>query len=140
MKQNGLLTLHSEDISEITETSIELTVTAALTDYPATAIETFFVTVLDPCPGTSLSFDPIVENMIATINQGATTQVVKATDSVSFESGGNGLTICGPRSYSISPSTNTFLSLIGDDILQLESKDLNDFTASPLSITITAAL
>ena len=125
LTQNSLLTLHSEDMSEVTENPIELTVTAALTAFPAAATETtFFVTVLDPCLGTSLSFDPVVENMIATVNQGATTQVVKAIDSVSFEDGGDGLTICGPRTYSISPTTtHTFLSLIGGDTLKLESSD-----------------
>ena len=49
------------------------------------------------------------------------------------------MTLCGPRTYTISPSNLTFLSL-SDNVLELKSSDQNDFTANPISITVQAVL
>lgn len=100
----------------------------------------FQVSVVDPCTTTSLSFDPVVANMEAFVNLGAQMQVVVAKDTSSTAYGnGDGFTLCGPRSYSIVPANLSFLTLEGNT-LKLESADVNDHTASPITITLSATL
>ena len=78
--------------------------------------------------------------MLAYINLAAVTQTVIAKDTASTSYGTmDGVTLCGPRSYSISPTTHSFLTLSGD-VLTLESTDPAEATASPLTITISANL
>ena len=101
---------------------------------------TFQITVSDACPSTTLNFDPIVSDMIAYVNLGAQTQVVLAKDTSSTTYGNNdGQTLCGPRSYSISPTTHSFLSLVGDT-LTLVSIDPSEHTSSPIVITMRVTL
>ena len=101
---------------------------------------TFQITVSDSCPTTTLNFDPVVTNMITYVNLGAETQVVLAKDTSSTSYGNNdGQTLCGPRTYSISPTTHSFLSLAGDTIT-LVSTDPSEHTASPITITISVTL
>ena len=78
LSPNGLITLHAVDMSDITVTSIEFTLTATLAEHTVVdaVTGTFFVSVLDPCTNTSLTFDPIVDNMIASINLNAANQLV----------------------------------------------------------------
>ena len=78
--------------------------------------------------------------MLAYVNQAADTQTVLATDTASYTYGNaDGFTLCGPRTYSIAPSSYTFLSITGD-VLTLQSTDPAEATASPITITISAEL
>ena len=78
--------------------------------------------------------------MLAYVNQGTETQTVLAKDSASTTYGTmDGFSLCGPRSYSISPTTHSFLSLLGDT-LTLQSTDPSEATASPITITIESNL
>ena len=54
--------------------------------------------------------------------------------------GPDGFTFCGPRSYSITPSTYSFLSLSGDGTLTLVSTDPSEETITPVITTIEATL
>ena len=122
-------------------TPVEYTVTASFVNHPSTGAttQTFSVSVLDPCEKTILTFEPVVVDMIATVNLGAEIQTIQATDTASYLNEGDGLTLCGARTYSITPFDLSFLSL-SDDNLELQSSDQGDFTASPISITVTAEL
>ena len=51
----------------------------------------------------------------------------------------DGFTLCGSRSYTISPTSYTYLSLAGD-VLSLESTNTAEKTISPITITISAQL
>ena len=51
----------------------------------------------------------------------------------------DGITLCGSRTYSISPLSHTFLDLTSD-ILTLQSIDPNEATLSPITITMTVVL
>ena len=63
-----------------------------------------------------------------------------AKDTASTNYGNNdGVTLCGTRSYSISPTTHSFLTLSGDT-LTLQSADPAEATTSPITITISATL
>ena len=63
-----------------------------------------------------------------------------ATDTASATYGsGDGVTFCGARSYTISPTTYSFLSLTGD-VLSLASTNPAEKTTSPITITISAQL
>ena len=74
------------------------------------------------------------------VNLGAETQVVLAKDTSSTTYGNNdGQTLCGPRSYSFSPTTHSFLSLTGDT-LTLVSTDPSENTTSPITITMSVTL
>ena len=98
------------------------------------------IQVNDPCDTTTLSFNPVILNMQAFVNLGPVTQTALALDTASTTYGvGDGLTLCGPRTYSISPSIHSFFSL-STDLLTLMSTDPTEMTVSPLSITITATL
>ena len=78
--------------------------------------------------------------MFALVDGAATTQTVSATDTASTDYGNkDGFTLCGSRSYTISPSTYSFLSSVGD-VLTLVSTDPAEATVTPLSITISASL
>ena len=78
--------------------------------------------------------------MLANVNHGAETQTVIATDTASTSYGTlDGVSFCGPRSYSIAPSGYTFLSISGD-VLTLQSTDPAEATTSPITITISAKL
>ena len=95
---------------------------------------------MDLCDTTALSFDPSVADMLAYVNSAAATQTVLATDSASLTNGNmDGVSLCGPRTYSISPSSSSILGLSGDT-LTLLSTDPADVTTSPISITIRAGL
>ena len=54
--------------------------------------------------------------MIATVNLGAEIQTIQATDTASYLNGGDGLALCGARTYSITPEDLSFLSLSGNDL------------------------
>ena len=100
----------------------------------------FQITVVDSCETTTLNFDPAVANMLAYVNLGADTQTVLATDTASATYGNlDGFTLCGARTYTISPSTYSFLTISGDE-LTLVSTDPAEATASPISISISATL
>ena len=87
-----------------------------------------------------MTYDPAVSNMLAYVNQGAVIQTVLAKDTASTTYGNNdGVTLCGTRSYSISPTTHSFLTLSGDT-LTLQSVDPAEATTSPITITISATL
>ena len=78
--------------------------------------------------------------MLAYVNQAADTQTVIATDTASKTYGNsNGVNFCGPRTYSIVPSSYSFLSLVGG-ALTLQSTDPAEATTSPITITISATL
>ena len=63
-----------------------------------------------------------------------------AKDTASTNYGNNdGVSFCGFRSYSISPTTHSFLTLSGD-VLTLQSNDRLEATTSPITITISAKL
>ena len=51
----------------------------------------------------------------------------------------DGLTACGPRSYTISPTSYTYLAL-ELDTLTLGSTDFADVTSVPIIITVEATL
>ena len=101
---------------------------------------TFQITVSDACPSSTLNFYPIVSDMFFYVNLGAETQVVLAKDTSSTTYGNNdGQTLCGPRSYSFSPTTHSFLSLAGDT-LTLVSTDPSEHTTIPITITMSVTL
>ena len=136
------MTLQSTDPSEKTSTPIAIAISATLDSYPAIALasQTFTIEIMDLCDTTTLSFDPSVADMLAYVNSPAATQTILATDSVSLTNGNlDGVCHCGPRTYSISPSSPSALGLSGDT-LTLLSTDPTDVTTSPISITITAEL
>ena len=90
-----------------------------LVNYPSVtaATATFTIEIVDYCAITTLSFDPLVTNMLAYISLGSDTQTVNAIDTASTTYGAaDGVTFCGPRSYSISPSTYTFLGLTSNTL------------------------
>ena len=91
----------------------------------------FSIVVTDPCASTSMSVAPLGD-MLAYVNSTAVTQTVLATDSVS-ETNGNldGVSFCGPRAYSISPSSPSFLGLSGDTLTLLSTNPV-DVTTSPI--------
>ena len=63
-----------------------------------------------------------------------------ATDSASTSYGlGDGFTFCGTRSYTITPTTYSFLTISGD-VLTLVSTNPAEVTAGPVSIAISATL
>ena len=100
----------------------------------------FQITVIDACYTTMLSLNPIVSDMLAYVDMAADTQTVLATDTASASYGAlDGFTLCGPRTYTISPSTYPFLTISGD-VLTLVSTDPAEATTSPISITISATL
>ena len=104
------LTLVSTDMAEITLNPELITVTVILDSYPSVTpvIATFTVEILDPCLSTVLAFDPAIVNMEITVNAGAVTQDITATDTMID------VTLCGPLSYYISPTINSFLNLTSD--------------------------
>ena len=78
--------------------------------------------------------------MQATISQGVVTQSVRAIDTASIGYGNmDGVTLCGPRSYTISPTSYSFLDLT-TDTLTLQSVDPAEATSSPIIITVSATL
>ena len=78
--------------------------------------------------------------MLAYVNSAADTQLVLASVTASWTNGdGDGFTFCGPRSYSIAPTTYSFLTLT-DNVLTLQSTDPAEATTSPITITIRATL
>ena len=78
--------------------------------------------------------------MQAIVGQGAVTQTTLATDTESLTNGNmDGVTLCGPRSYSISPTSYSFLDLT-TDTLTLQSVDPAEATSSPIIITVSATL
>ena len=100
----------------------------------------FTITVIDACETTTMSFNPIVTDMLAYVNLAADTQTVLAKDTASGSYGNlDGFTLCGSRSYSISPTSYSFLSLAGD-VLSLVSTNPAEKTTSPITITISAQL
>ena len=63
-----------------------------------------------------------------------------AKDSASSAYGnGDGFTLCGTRTYTISPTTYPLLTISGD-VLALVSTDPAEATSSPIAITISATL
>lgn len=79
--------------------------------------------------------------MTSSVGHGATTQVVLARDSSSATYGnGDGFTLCGSRSYTITPSYPSILSLSSGNTLVLSTDDISEVTAAPISITISASL
>ena len=63
-----------------------------------------------------------------------------AKDSASTTYGNSdGFTLCGTRTYTISPATYSFLTISGD-VLTLVSADPAETTSVPLTITIEATL
>ena len=60
-------------MADITTTPVEFTVTASFVDPSLTDVttQTFSVSVLHPCEKTILSFEPAVDDMIASVNLGA---------------------------------------------------------------------
>ena len=100
----------------------------------------FQITVIDSCDTTVLNFDPVVANMLAYVNMAADTQTVLARDTASATYGNlDGFTLCGARTYTISPTTYPFLTISGNE-LTLVSTDPTEATASPISISISATL
>ena len=78
--------------------------------------------------------------MLAYVDLSADSQTVLATDSASTSYGTmDGVSLCGSRTYSIAPTTHSFLTLFGDT-LTLQSSDPAEATASPITITISATL
>ena len=78
--------------------------------------------------------------MLAYVDLSADSQTVLATDSASLTYGTmDGVSLCGTRSYSISPTTHSFLTLSGDT-LTLQSTDPSEITFVPITITISATL
>ena len=78
--------------------------------------------------------------MIAYVNLGSDMQTVLATDTASATYGNlDGVTLCGSRTYTITPTTNSFLDLSGK-VLTLQSTDTSEATVSPITITISAVL
>ena len=74
------------------------------------------------------------------MNLGSILQTAVAKDTASTTYGAmDGTTLCGPRSYSISPASYSFFSL-STDTLNLQSTDPTEVMVSPLMITITATL
>ena len=51
----------------------------------------------------------------------------------------DGVTLCGPRTYTIAPATYSFLDLIGDTLI-LQSTNPSDATVIPITINIEAKL
>ena len=80
----------------------------------------FFVTVVDPCETTTLSFDPAVADMVGYVNLGLVEQVVLAKDSASSTYGDDldGYSFCGARSYTIDVE-NTANFYLEQDTLKL---------------------
>ena len=74
--------------------------------------------------------------MVAFVDQGAVTQTAITIDSFGYTSG-NAL-VCGDRTFSISPTTYTCLTL-ASDVLTLQSTNPAE-VISPTTITITAEL
>ena len=73
------------------------------------------------------------------MNEVAVTQTLTATDTASSAGLGDGVTLCGARSYSISPTIYPFLSL-NMATMTLVSTDTADITLSPVTITVTSTL
>ena len=130
----------STDLLEVTA-PITITVTATLDDYVAVtaATATFSVEILNPCLSTVLSFSPTISDMIAYMDQGASSQTLLAVDTESQANGGDGVTFCGARSYAINPSTYSPLTLTSDT-LTLVSTNMAEVTVAPITITVTATL
>ena len=96
------------------------------------------VDLKNPCDTTNLSFNPIVNNMLAYVDQAADTQTVLATDTASSTYGNlDGFTLCGPRSYTITSTAYSFLNL-SVDTLTLSSTDPAE--VGIYSVTIEACL
>ena len=86
------------------------------------------------------NFSPQVADMLAYVNLGSDTQTVLSTDTASATNGNlDGVTLCGPRTYTITPATYSFLDLSGDT-LTLQSTDTSETSATPITITISATL
>ena len=136
-----VLTLQSTDPSEATTSPITITIEATLDNYPAiAAVEAFEIEIIDLCDTTTLHFDPNVSAMTAYVYKAAATQTVLASDTTSTSYGTmDGVSFCGTRSYSISPTTYSFLSLSSDK-LTLQSTNPADATTNPIIITISATL
>ena len=101
----------------------------------------FVVNMIDPCKTTIHSFTQAVADMVAKVGQLPATQTVFAVDTV-----GGITSICGPRTFSISPSTLlpffTFSPVMGDPTsatLTLGTTDPTDATDG-IMVTITAKL
>ena len=79
------MTLASNNPSEATTGPVTVTITASLQDYPgvSSVSETIDVKIIDLCLSTSLSFNPMVSNMIAYPDSSTVSQVVTAVDTVS---------------------------------------------------------
>ena len=93
--------------------------TVILDDYPlvSAATATFTIEIVDYCASTILSFNSAVTDMQALVSQGPIIQTVTAIDSASLIYGaGDGVSFCGGRSYTISPTSYTFLSLASDTL------------------------
>ena len=75
------------------------------------------------------------------VHQSAAIQTVTVSDSASTLYGNqDGYSLCGARSYSITPATYAFLSLSGNQIT-LQSSDVSDVTsAGPLPISVSVSL
>ena len=78
--------------------------------------------------------------MQAFVNLAPDTQTVFGKDTASINYGTmDGTTFCGPRTYTISPTSNSFFSLT-TEILTLQSTNPTEITTGPITITITATL
>ena len=140
---NSNFQIQTSDLAHVGTYQVTVTATIPVETSPGVNMSdsfSFQITVIHPCYTTTLSFNPTVLNMLAYVNMAAETQTVLATDTASTSYGnGDGFTLCGPRTYSISPGTYSFLTLSGD-VLTLASTDPTEATHSPISITISASL
>ena len=75
--------------------------------------------------------------MVAYVSQGAVVQTATAIDTVG-QTYANAL-FCGARTFTINPSTYSFLTL-ASGVLTLQSNIPSEATAAPITITITAGL
>lgn len=68
--------------------------------------QNFDVVFINPCLSTTVNFAPAVADMVAFVNTGPEVQTVLATDSSSTAYGnGDGVTLCGARTYTITTAT-----------------------------------
>jgi hypothetical protein len=114
--------------------------TATLVDFDSTQKSTSFettLTLVDTCPTTIIKPSPI-NDMTATVNGGQIDQQLPSfTDSQSSSHGDKyGLTLCGPKTFTISPSNLSFFSLTGST-LSLKSTNPADVGSQVVTLTIT---
>ena len=136
---SGILTLESNDPTMVISPAETITISASLDDYPSipAAAQTFNIEVVDSCATTMITITSSVVDMQALVSQGPAVQIVTATDSASVTFGGVPA-LCGPISYTISPTSYITLSL-ASDTLTLFSNDPAE-VMGPQTITISALL